>query len=155
HPVEQVLGDTLNAFIRALRLCVDRRANVPRGCGETVGPPNRGGVEDEVALRARVDRGGIEALRARARGLSARDDFEARDLERYAMPFPSDQAGYAVSFLHSRAGEEPVIGFAAAPVSAAGCGPSAAGTHQVCLVRSVLREEGLFGKAVVELDLLR
>ena len=62
HPFKQVVGDLLNAIIWALLFDpMPDWIDVTRGAGQTIGPPDGGGVEHDIVLGTIVDRGGIAA----------------------------------------------------------------------------------------------
>ena len=51
------MGDLLDAWIGSLsRHAMPRGVDVTRGAGQAVGPPDRGGIEDDVVLGAIVER---------------------------------------------------------------------------------------------------
>src|SRR5205085_251054 len=123
---------------RPFRRGIHRRPDIARRLGEAVGPPTTGGVEDEVALGARVDGGGVGAVvvAVAVGGHAGGEDFEAGEVGGVAVPFPADQAGDGVAALHAGAVEDPVVGLGAGPVGPAGDVASGAGAHQRVLVRA-------------------
>src|SRR5687767_6677452 len=82
-------------------------------------PPNSGRVEDVVALRPGVNRGGVlHPLRSAATEYrSFGQNFEPGNIRRFAVVFPADQARNRISVLHARAFEKPVLLIDAPPVS--------------------------------------
>ena len=56
------MGNLLDAFIRSLlRDAMTNWIHVSRRTGKSIGPPDGGGIEDDVAFGAIVDRGGVMA----------------------------------------------------------------------------------------------
>src|SRR5207245_259667 len=100
NSIEEVPGDLPGARIRAFRRDIGGRSNVTGWFGEAVAPPAGGGVEDEIAARAGINRGGvftaIELAGFRLRRAGGHD-FHARNPGRIAVPLPTDQAGDCVA----------------------------------------------------------
>src|SRR6516162_4331714 len=92
HPAEQVRGDPLDSRIGTLRGGpVGRRRRVSRGSAQAVGPPDRGGVEDDIVFRAWIEGGRVFAFDARVRHTAAGDYVQTGDLRGCSHPLPSDE----------------------------------------------------------------
>ena len=60
HSLEQVMRDLLYAFVGALlRDSMPGGIDVAWRTGQTIGPPNRGGIEHDVVLRTVIDSRGV------------------------------------------------------------------------------------------------
>src|SRR5262249_40194061 len=134
---------------------IDGWADIARRLRETVGPPDRGGVEDEVILRSRVESRRVRPLASGTLGFAAGNNLQTRNRRRFAMPFPPNETGNPLPSRHPRPGDQPVIGLAADPVATASYGIRALGPDQRRFVWAVLGEEGLLGKSLLDLLLSR
>src|SRR5690606_26739786 len=113
HVLENVPGDLLDARVRTVALSVPVAAHVPRWLRQSVGPPARGGVEDEVAVRSGIHRGGEHGCtqfvlpvlvgETPPVGDVARDHLQTRDVGGVAVEFPADQARDALAEFHAGA----------------------------------------------------
>ena len=142
-PGEDVVGDSLDAGVRPVGARPVRPwQRVPRRIGKPLGPEDRRGIENDIALRAGVDRGGpllrlLSADECRPRP----DNLEAGDVgRRVAVILPADEAGDPVPRFHPGAGKNPVVGLRADPVAAAVDRLDVAGPHQIALVGALFRE---------------
>ena len=113
----------MGAGIRTFGRRVNGWPHVAGRFRQTVGPPAGRGAENKVLFWAGVNRGRIiAAVEFAGFGLRRRggNNFEARNLRGIAVPFPADQPGNAVSFLHAGALENPMVRLRADPIRAAG-----------------------------------
>src|SRR5690606_13825553 len=115
--------------------------HVARRRAQALRPEDRRGVEDEVPLRPRIDRGGpLLRLASFAPGCAAGDHFQPVNVRRVAVVLPTDEPRNAVSLLHAGAGEDPMIGPRDGPVAAAVDRMHVASADQVSLVRPAMRK---------------
>ena len=93
----------------------------PGGARQVLAPEDGRGVEDEIVLGAGIDRcGPMLWPSASLQRCSFTDDFQTGNVgRRIAVIFPADQAGDAISLLHSRAFKDPMVGLGADPITAA------------------------------------
>src|SRR5260370_31914483 len=105
---------------------------------QAVGPPDGGGVEHEIVLGSRIDRGRVGAFRAAVGELTLGDDFEAGNIGRVAVPFPADESRNAVAVLHAAIGEYPVPLVGTNPVGSTGDREGAARAHQRGFIWSIV-----------------
>src|SRR5262249_45338754 len=105
---------------------------------KTIGPPDRGSVEDEVVLGSWVDCRGVSSGRVPAFQTSASDDFQARDRSRIAVPLPTNQAFDPVAILHAPSREYPVLLVDTNPICPTGDGEGAAGADQHRFVGAIV-----------------
>src|SRR5262249_2428043 len=74
-----------------------RGRRVSRGSAQAVGPPDRGGVEDDIVFRAWIESGCVFTFDASVRHTAAGDHLQAGDLRGRSHPLPSDEAGDTVA----------------------------------------------------------
>src|SRR5207253_9634290 len=119
--VKQIRRNPLNPWIGSVGFgTVGGRMEIPWRSTQTVRPPDRGGVEDEIILGAGVEGRGIGALGPPARQLAAGHHFEAGNVRRVAVPFPADKPRDTVAVFHAGARKQPVLVVDTDPVGAAG-----------------------------------
>ena len=126
------MGDLLDALIRALLSHpMPGWIDMPRRAGQTIGPPDGGTVEHDVAFGPVVDRGGVMArILAIDQRFSCSHDLHAGKVHhRGAVPLPANQAFDRIPLLHSRPLKQPVLRHGARPVAAASAGGSPPGPH--------------------------
>ena len=92
HLLKQVVRDALDAFVRALLgYAVPRWVDMSGRTGQSVGPPNGGGIKDDVVLRPIVESGAVLAHGFSIDGgIAFRDDAHAGQVHgRGPVPLPS------------------------------------------------------------------
>ena len=138
------MRNLLHAFVRSLlHNPVPRWINMSGRTGQSVGPPNRGGIKDDVVLRPIVESGAVLAHGFSIDGgIAFRDDAHAGQVHgRGTVPLPSQETFDGVSFLHSRTRKKPMLRHGAGPIARAHAATGLlifvqSSSHQLSAIRS-------------------
>ena len=118
------MRNLLHAFVRSLlHNPVPRWINMSGRTGQSVGPPNGGGIKDDVLLGPIVESGAVLAHGFSIDGgIAFRDDAHAGQVHgRGPVPLPSQETFDGVSFLHSRPRKKPMLRHGAGPIATSPC----------------------------------